>query len=88
MSTSNINSIQNKFEELVTNYKEDWRSHNIHQRKQRLTQVIQTLNSQFLGIHFIERTEKKGGGGIMALISSSLVNKRIKNRQDSQKHWN
>ena len=27
----NINSIQNKFEELV-NYKEDWRSHNIHQR--------------------------------------------------------
>ena len=73
----NINSIQNKFEELTEIIKKI----NAHIMIISETKINASYpNAQFKmpGYSFYRSDRKKGGGGILALISTSVVNTRLK----------
>ena len=73
----NINSIQNKFEELVTTIKKIG-AHITFISETKIDSSYPNAQFSIPGYSLYRKDRKKGGGGITALISSSLVNKRIK----------
>ena len=76
MGHLNINSIQNKFEELTATIK----TIGAHVMFISETKIDSSyLNAQFSipGYSLYRNDRKKGGGGIMALVSSSLTKKRL-----------
>ena len=78
----NINSIQNKFEEVKIL---------VNQLKAQVIFLTETKidstypNSQFKldGFNLYRQDRRKGGGGIMAFFSSSLITKRLQPREST-----
>ena len=80
----NINSIQNKFEELSGNMK-TIRAHIMFVSETKIDASYPNAQFTVPGYLFIVKIEK-GGGGIMALISTSLIKTRLKLDKNLQ-HW-
>ena len=73
----NINSIQNKFEELKSTIK-TIRAHIMFVSETKIDASYPNAQFSIPGYSLYRNDRKKGGGGIMALISTSLSKKRLK----------
>ncbi|XP_048590557.1 uncharacterized protein LOC125573817 [Nematostella vectensis] len=73
----NINSIQNKFEELCKIIK-DLQIHVMFISETKIDSSYPDSQFSMAGYSLYRNDRKKGGGGIMALISTALVKKRLK----------
>ena len=73
----NINSIQNKFEELAATIKKIG-AHVAFIRETKIDASYPDAQFSIPGYALYRNDSKKGGGGIMALVSSSLTKKRLK----------
>ena len=73
----NINSIQNKFEELAATIKKIG-AHIAFISETKIDASYPDAQFSIPGYTLYRNDRKKGGGGIMALVSSSLTKKRLK----------
>ena len=73
----NINSVQNKFEELVAFVKK-FQCHIMFASETKIDSTYPNHQFSIPGYSVHRNDRKKGGGGVMALISSSLVSRRLK----------
>ena len=80
----NINSIQNKFEELAATIKTIG-AHVMFICETNIDSSYANAQFSIPGYSLYRNDRKKGGGGIMALVSSSLTKKRLK---PAKRHWN
>lgn len=77
MGHLNINSIQNKFEELTATIKTIG-AHVMFISETKINLSYPKAQFSIPGYSLYRKDRKKGGGGIMALVSSSLIKKRLK----------
>ena len=82
----NINSIQNKFEELTATIKTIG-AHVMFNSETKIDSSYPNAQFSIPGYSLYRNDRKKGGRGIMALVSSSLTKKRL-NPLRSTRHWN
>ncbi|XP_078361285.1 uncharacterized protein LOC144645583 [Oculina patagonica] len=77
MCHTNINSVQNKFEEL-TAFVKKFQCHIMFVSQTKIDSTYPNRQFSIPGYSVHRNDRKKGGGGVMALISSSLVSRRLK----------
>ena len=73
----NINSIQNKFDDLKMLNKE-LKSHVIFLSETRIDSCYPNAQFNLEGYHIYRKDRAKGGGGLMAFFSSKLISRRAK----------
>ena len=73
----NINSVQNKFEELAAFVKK-FQCHILFVSETKIDSTHPNHQFSIPGYSVHRNDRKKDGGGVMALISSSLVSRRLK----------
>ena len=77
MAHLNINSVQNKFEELSAIIK-TLRAQIMFISETKIDASYPNTHFSISGYSLYRNYKKKGGGGIMALISTSLIKTRLK----------
>ena len=73
----NINSCQNKLDDLILLNKE-LKSHVIFLSETKIDSSYTNAQVAFKGYHTYRKDRKKGGGGLMAYFSSKMVSRRVK----------
>ena len=73
----NINSIQNKFEELKSNIAEDLKAQVAFITETKIDATYPSSQFKIDGFNIFRNDRKKGGGGVMAFVSSSIPSKNL-----------
>ena len=73
----NINSIQNKFEELKSIITEDLKAQVAFITETKLDATYPSSQFKIDGFNIFRNDRKKGGGGVMAFVSSSIPSKKL-----------
>jgi len=74
----NVNSLQNKFEEIKTLITQDFKSQVVFLTETKIDSTYSNSQFKIDGYNMYRRDRAKGGGGIMAYISSKMMSKKLK----------
>ena len=76
----NINSCQNKLDELIFINKE-LKSHVIFLSETKIDSSYPNAQMNLVGYNIYRKDRKKGGGGLMAYFSTKMVSRQVKNKK-------